>query len=153
MSETSNLVILVGSVRDGRFGPVVGAWTAEQAITHGGLRCGDHRPRRLRHPALSARRVAEVRRRRLPAPGEHGGPDRAPRRGGRLEPGLQVGSPLFTPLTWGGAMVRRQPGHSGGTVTCDGSLVPRQGQGRDWVPSLPGFRLGGPQTTASFSPT
>jgi NAD(P)H-dependent FMN reductase len=37
MSETSNLVILVGSVRDGRFGPVVGAWTAEQAITHGGF--------------------------------------------------------------------------------------------------------------------
>jgi len=37
MSETSNLVILIGSVRDGRFGPVVGAWTAEQAITHGGF--------------------------------------------------------------------------------------------------------------------
>jgi NAD(P)H-dependent FMN reductase len=37
MSETSNLVIVIGSVREGRFGPVVGAWVAEQAIAHGGF--------------------------------------------------------------------------------------------------------------------
>jgi len=37
MSETSNLVIVVGSVREGRFGPVVGAWVAAQAIEHGGF--------------------------------------------------------------------------------------------------------------------
>lgn len=31
------LVVLVGSVREGRFGPVVGSWVAEQARTHGGF--------------------------------------------------------------------------------------------------------------------
>lgn len=29
------LVILVGSVREGRFGPVVASWVAEQAAAHG----------------------------------------------------------------------------------------------------------------------
>jgi len=38
MNETSNLAIVVGSVRTGRFGPVVAAWTAEQAIAHGGFK-------------------------------------------------------------------------------------------------------------------
>lgn len=37
VTETSNLVIVVGSVREGRFGPVVAAWLAEQASTHGGF--------------------------------------------------------------------------------------------------------------------
>jgi len=31
------LVILIGSVRTGRFGPVVASWTAEQARLHGGF--------------------------------------------------------------------------------------------------------------------
>ncbi|WP_328872044.1 NAD(P)H-dependent oxidoreductase [Streptomyces sp. NBC_00287] len=31
------LVIIVGSVRDGRFGPVVSSWVAEQAAAHGGF--------------------------------------------------------------------------------------------------------------------
>ncbi|MFD5752566.1 NADPH-dependent FMN reductase [Streptomyces sp. NPDC127033] len=31
------LVIIVGSVREGRFGPVVASWVAEQAGTHGGF--------------------------------------------------------------------------------------------------------------------
>ncbi|NBE56009.1 NADPH-dependent FMN reductase [Streptomyces boluensis] len=31
------LVVIVGSVRDGRFGPVVGSWVAEQAGLHGGF--------------------------------------------------------------------------------------------------------------------
>ncbi|MFI5675701.1 NADPH-dependent FMN reductase [Streptomyces cellulosae] len=31
------LVIIVGSVRDGRFGPVVASWVAEQAGMHGGF--------------------------------------------------------------------------------------------------------------------
>ncbi|MEU6259667.1 NAD(P)H-dependent oxidoreductase [Streptomyces sp. NPDC047043] len=31
------LVIVVASVRDGRFGPVVSSWVAEQAETHGGF--------------------------------------------------------------------------------------------------------------------
>jgi len=31
------LVIVVGSVREGRFGPVVASWFAEQAQTHGGF--------------------------------------------------------------------------------------------------------------------
>ena len=35
MSETSKLVIVVGSVREGRFGPVVASWVAEQAAAHG----------------------------------------------------------------------------------------------------------------------
>ncbi|MFC9325811.1 NADPH-dependent FMN reductase [Kitasatospora sp. NPDC057015] len=33
----SRLVIVVGSVREGRFGPVVAGWVAEQARTHGGF--------------------------------------------------------------------------------------------------------------------
>ncbi|WP_250285473.1 MULTISPECIES: NADPH-dependent FMN reductase [unclassified Frankia] len=37
MSGTSRLVIVVGSVREGRFGPVVAAWAAEQAAAHGGF--------------------------------------------------------------------------------------------------------------------
>ncbi|NED86798.1 NADPH-dependent oxidoreductase, partial [Streptomyces sp. SID11233] len=31
------LTVLVASVREGRFGPAVGAWFAEQARTHGGF--------------------------------------------------------------------------------------------------------------------
>jgi NAD(P)H-dependent FMN reductase len=37
MSETTHLVIVVGSVREGRFGPVVASWVAEQATAHGGF--------------------------------------------------------------------------------------------------------------------
>ncbi|WP_369183552.1 NADPH-dependent FMN reductase [Streptomyces sp. Y1] len=32
--DTHKLVIIVGSVRDGRFGPVVSSWVAEQAAAH-----------------------------------------------------------------------------------------------------------------------
>ncbi|MCI3241915.1 MULTISPECIES: NADPH-dependent FMN reductase [Streptomyces] len=35
--NTHKLAIIVGSVRDGRFGPVVGSWVAEQAAEHGGF--------------------------------------------------------------------------------------------------------------------
>jgi NAD(P)H-dependent FMN reductase len=35
MSEPAKLVIIVGSVREGRFGPTVASWVAEQADTHG----------------------------------------------------------------------------------------------------------------------
>ncbi|PTM93882.1 NAD(P)H-dependent FMN reductase [Streptomyces sp. VMFN-G11Ma] len=35
--NTHKLAIIVGSVRDGRFGPVVGSWVAEQAAAHGGF--------------------------------------------------------------------------------------------------------------------
>jgi NAD(P)H-dependent FMN reductase len=35
VSETSRLAIVVGSVREGRFGPVVAAWVAERARDHG----------------------------------------------------------------------------------------------------------------------
>ncbi|PZS28262.1 MAG: FMN reductase [Pseudonocardiales bacterium] len=37
MSEKSRLVIVVGSVREGRFGPVVASWFAEQASMYGGF--------------------------------------------------------------------------------------------------------------------
>lgn len=37
MSENSRLVIVVGSVREARFGPVVAAWLAERAGEHGGF--------------------------------------------------------------------------------------------------------------------
>lgn len=37
MNENSRLVIVVGSVREGRFGPVVASWLAEQASGHGGF--------------------------------------------------------------------------------------------------------------------
>lgn len=37
MSEKQTLVIVIGSVRDGRFGPVVASWVAEQARAHGGF--------------------------------------------------------------------------------------------------------------------
>jgi NAD(P)H-dependent FMN reductase len=37
MRETSRLVILVGSVRAGRFGPVVAAWVADRARDYGGF--------------------------------------------------------------------------------------------------------------------
>lgn len=37
MSEKHKLVIIVGSVREGRFGPVVASWVAEQARVHGGF--------------------------------------------------------------------------------------------------------------------
>lgn len=37
MSEKHRLVIIVGSVREGRFGPVVASWVAEQARVHGGF--------------------------------------------------------------------------------------------------------------------
>ncbi|MGW0598555.1 NADPH-dependent FMN reductase [Streptomyces sp. NPDC002776] len=36
-SNKHKLVVIVGSVRDGRFGPVVGSWVAEQAAAHGGF--------------------------------------------------------------------------------------------------------------------
>jgi NAD(P)H-dependent FMN reductase len=37
MENTHKLVIIVGSVREGRFGPVVSSWVAEQARAHGGF--------------------------------------------------------------------------------------------------------------------
>jgi len=37
MSEKSKLVIIIGSVRQGRFGPVVASWVAERAREHGGF--------------------------------------------------------------------------------------------------------------------
>lgn len=37
MSEQSKLVIIVGSVREGRFGPVVASWVADRAKEHGGF--------------------------------------------------------------------------------------------------------------------
>ncbi|MEU8795648.1 NAD(P)H-dependent oxidoreductase [Streptomyces sp. NPDC048643] len=37
MENTYKLVIIVGSVREGRFGPVVASWVAEQARLHGGF--------------------------------------------------------------------------------------------------------------------
>ncbi|MFC7590577.1 NADPH-dependent FMN reductase [Nonomuraea antimicrobica] len=37
MNDKHNLAIIVGSVREGRFGPVVASWVADQARTHGGF--------------------------------------------------------------------------------------------------------------------
>jgi NAD(P)H-dependent FMN reductase len=37
VTETSKLAILIGSVRQGRFGPVAAAWIAEQTRDHGGF--------------------------------------------------------------------------------------------------------------------
>ncbi|MFF3910073.1 NADPH-dependent FMN reductase [Streptomyces sp. NPDC001848] len=37
MENTHKLVIIVGSVREGRFGPVVASWVADQARDHGGF--------------------------------------------------------------------------------------------------------------------
>jgi NAD(P)H-dependent FMN reductase len=37
MENKHRLVIIVGSVREGRFGPVVASWVAEQAGVHGGF--------------------------------------------------------------------------------------------------------------------
>jgi NAD(P)H-dependent FMN reductase len=37
MSEKSKLVIIVGSVREGRFGPIVASWVADRAREHGGF--------------------------------------------------------------------------------------------------------------------
>ncbi|MFD6415888.1 NADPH-dependent FMN reductase [Streptomyces sp. NPDC060194] len=37
MADTHKLVIIVGSVREGRFGPVVASWFAEQVRAHGGF--------------------------------------------------------------------------------------------------------------------
>ncbi len=37
MNETAKLLILIGSVRDGRFGPVVASWVADRAREHGGF--------------------------------------------------------------------------------------------------------------------
>lgn len=37
MNENTKLVIVVGSVREGRFGPVVASWVAERARSHGGF--------------------------------------------------------------------------------------------------------------------
>ncbi|MFC9242843.1 NADPH-dependent FMN reductase [Streptomyces sp. NPDC057136] len=37
MENKSKLVIIVGSVREGRFGPNVASWVAEQAAVHGGF--------------------------------------------------------------------------------------------------------------------
>jgi NAD(P)H-dependent FMN reductase len=36
-TNTHRLLVIVGSVREGRFGPVVGSWVAEQARWHGGF--------------------------------------------------------------------------------------------------------------------
>jgi NAD(P)H-dependent FMN reductase len=35
--ELSKLAVIIGSVREGRFGPVVGSWVTEQAREHGGF--------------------------------------------------------------------------------------------------------------------
>jgi NAD(P)H-dependent FMN reductase len=37
MNDSSKLVIVVGSVREGRFGPAVATWVAERAGEHGGF--------------------------------------------------------------------------------------------------------------------
>jgi len=37
MNENLDLLIIIGSVREGRFGPVVASWVAEQARGHGGF--------------------------------------------------------------------------------------------------------------------
>ncbi len=37
MNNKSRLVVLIGSVREGRFGPVVAAWIADRARAHGGF--------------------------------------------------------------------------------------------------------------------
>ena len=37
MNENSKLVIIIGSVREGRFGPVVASWVADRAREHGGF--------------------------------------------------------------------------------------------------------------------
>jgi NAD(P)H-dependent FMN reductase len=37
MSDKSRLVVIIGSVREGRFGPVVASWVAEQIRAHGGF--------------------------------------------------------------------------------------------------------------------
>ena len=36
MNKQHKLVIIIGSVREGRFGPAVASWVADQARTHGG---------------------------------------------------------------------------------------------------------------------
>ncbi|MFB7946256.1 NADPH-dependent FMN reductase [Kitasatospora phosalacinea] len=36
-SQPLNLAVIVGSVREGRFGPVVARWTADRAALHGGF--------------------------------------------------------------------------------------------------------------------
>jgi NAD(P)H-dependent FMN reductase len=35
MSEPTNLAIIVGSVHEGRFGPTVASWLADEARAHG----------------------------------------------------------------------------------------------------------------------
>lgn len=37
MNDKSRLVVIIGSVREGRFGPVVAAWIADRARAHGGF--------------------------------------------------------------------------------------------------------------------
>lgn len=37
ISDKSRLVVIVGSVREGRFGPVVASWVADRAREHGGF--------------------------------------------------------------------------------------------------------------------
>jgi NAD(P)H-dependent FMN reductase len=37
MTEKHRLAIIIGSIREGRFGPVVASWVAEQARAHGGF--------------------------------------------------------------------------------------------------------------------
>nr|BFE73740.1 hypothetical protein GCM10020092_070410 [Actinoplanes digitatis] len=37
MTDKSRLVVIIGSVREGRFGPVVAAWVADRARAHGGF--------------------------------------------------------------------------------------------------------------------
>jgi NAD(P)H-dependent FMN reductase len=40
MSESNRLVVIIGSVREGRFGPVIASWVAKQARDHGGFDVG-----------------------------------------------------------------------------------------------------------------
>jgi NAD(P)H-dependent FMN reductase len=37
MNDKTKLVVIIGSVREGRFGPVVAAWVADQVRAHGGF--------------------------------------------------------------------------------------------------------------------
>jgi NAD(P)H-dependent FMN reductase len=61
-STTSELAIVIGSVREGRFGPVAASWVAGQAAAHGGfdvkvVDLADYEitsPCRPRHPSTPA---------------------------------------------------------------------------------------------------
>ncbi|NIH87559.1 NADPH-dependent FMN reductase [Amycolatopsis granulosa] len=57
-----DVAVIVGSTREGRFGPVVAQWFAEQASTHGGYRVDVIDLAEANLPAaLSGRMTAEVR--------------------------------------------------------------------------------------------